>query len=106
EQIEAEVRFSLRLEIKLLLKAPDLVRCFKAHRQSPSLLGLLQSTPGVKSLPSASITRLPRSYGPVRLPSGRHQVWRSRWRTSPDRASPDNQPCLPRVLCPIPRRHT
>src|SRR4029450_2779850 len=89
---------------KLLLKAPDLLRCFKAHRQSPSLLAFLQSTPEVRSLPSASITRLPRSYGPVRLPSGRHQVWRSRWRTSPDRASPDNPHCLTSVLCPLPRR--
>ncbi len=26
----------LRLEIELLLKAPDLLRCFQAHRQSPS----------------------------------------------------------------------
>src|SRR4029450_2558011 len=89
---------------KLLLKAPDLLRCFKAHRQSPSLLAFLQSTPEVRSLPSASITRLPRSYGPVRLPSGRHQGWRSRWGTSPDRASPDNPHCLTSVLCPLPRR--
>src|SRR5206468_5559377 len=81
-----------------------LFRCFEAHRQSPSFLAFLQSMPEVRSLPSAGITRPPRSYGPVRLPSGRHQMWRSGWRTPPDRASPDNPHCLASVLCPLPRR--
>jgi hypothetical protein len=35
EQVEAEGRFRLRLTIQLPLKAPDLFRCCKAHRQSP-----------------------------------------------------------------------
>src|SRR6516164_11240254 len=33
EQVEAEVRFRLRLEIELLLKVPDVIRRFEAHRQ-------------------------------------------------------------------------
>src|SRR6266705_5805601 len=36
EHIEAEGRLRLRLAIELPLKAPDLLRCCKAHRQSPS----------------------------------------------------------------------
>src|SRR5208337_2409099 len=35
EHIEAESGFRLRLAIELSLKAPDLFRCFEAHRQSP-----------------------------------------------------------------------
>src|SRR5262245_26992749 len=31
-------------------------------------------------------------------------MWRSGWRTPPDRASPDNPHCLASVLCPLPRR--
>ena len=41
---------------------------FQAHRQSP-ILGSVQSAPEVRALSSASITRPPRSYGPLRLPS-------------------------------------
>src|ERR1700720_2732486 len=37
EHIEAESGLRLRLAIELSLKAPDLFRFFKAHRQSPSL---------------------------------------------------------------------
>ena len=33
---EPEVRLRLRLEIELLLKVPDLFRCFQTHCQSPS----------------------------------------------------------------------
>src|SRR5947208_17184323 len=36
EHIEAESGLRLRLAIELPLKAPDLFRCYKAHRQSPS----------------------------------------------------------------------
>src|SRR5450631_1298039 len=36
EHIEAEGRLRLRLAIELPLKAPDLLRCCEAHRQSPS----------------------------------------------------------------------
>jgi hypothetical protein len=35
EHIEAEGRLRLRLAIELPLKAPDLLRCCEAHRQSP-----------------------------------------------------------------------
>ena len=36
EHVEAEGRLRLRLAIELPLKAPDLFRCYQAHRQSPS----------------------------------------------------------------------
>src|SRR4051794_1445629 len=41
---------------------------FQARRQSP-ILGSVQSSPEVRALSSASITRPPWSYGPLRLPS-------------------------------------
>ena len=44
EHIEAEGGLRLRLAIELSLKAPDLFRCFKAHRQSPSPLHLRKRT--------------------------------------------------------------
>src|SRR5215471_6600445 len=67
EQVEAEVRLRLRLEIQLPLKVPDLIGCLQAHRQSPILLSV-QSTPEVRALSSAGVTRPLRSYDPVRLP--------------------------------------
>src|SRR6516164_285046 len=36
EQVDAEGRLRLRLTIQLSLKGPDLLRCYQAHRQSPS----------------------------------------------------------------------
>src|SRR5215813_8220806 len=36
ERIEAEGRLRLRLAVELSLKVPDLIRCYWAHRQSPS----------------------------------------------------------------------
>src|SRR5215468_5200036 len=36
EHVEAESRLRLRLAIELSLKAPDLIWCYRAHRQSPS----------------------------------------------------------------------
>src|SRR5271166_5287367 len=44
EHIEAEGGLRLRLAIELSLKAPDLFRCFKPHRQSPSPLHLQKRT--------------------------------------------------------------
>ncbi len=82
EQVEAEVRFRLRLEIELPLEAPDLFRCFQAHRQSP-LLFSFKSTPEVRVLSSAGITRHQRSYDPVRLPPGPSPNVTSRARPSP-----------------------
>src|SRR5262249_26173220 len=41
EQVEAEIRFRLRLEIELLLKVPDVIRRFEAHRQSMHISGFL-----------------------------------------------------------------
>ena len=41
--------------------------CFQAHRQSPHLIRF-ENAPEVRALSSAGITRLRRSYDPVRLP--------------------------------------
>ena len=57
----------LGLAIQLSLKHSDLCRCLQAPRQSP-ILCFFQSTPEVRALPSASITRLPRYSDPLRLP--------------------------------------
>src|SRR5215467_3716786 len=57
----------LRLAIQLDLKFPKRTRCCQTHRQSP-LLPSFTSTPEVRALSSAGITRPHRSYGPLRLP--------------------------------------
>src|SRR4051794_41923881 len=61
EQVEAERRLVLRLEIELPLKLPDTVRCCQAHRRSP-ILGSVASAPEARVLPSADITRHRRYY--------------------------------------------
>src|SRR6266853_1281643 len=67
EQIETVARLFLRLLVQLLLKHPDLHGCFQAHRQSP-LLSFFQSASEVRVLSSTGVTRLHRSYDPLRLP--------------------------------------
>src|SRR5215471_16676087 len=67
EHVEAVSRLVLRLAIQLDLKFPYLTRCYQTHRQSP-LLPFFPSTPEVRALSSAGITRPHRSYGPLRLP--------------------------------------
>ena len=67
EQVEAESRFRLRLEIELPLKPPDAFRCLQAHRQSP-ILAFVESAPEVRVLPSAGVARPQRYHDPVRLP--------------------------------------
>ncbi len=76
---------------------------FQAHRQSP-ILGSVQSAPEVRALSSASITRPPRSYGPLRLPSDPPPV--RRWGCQPQsgRVSPDDPHHPSNVPCPVPRR--
>src|SRR5215213_304910 len=76
---------------------------FQAHRQSP-ILGSLQSAPEARALSSASITRPPRSYGPLRLPSDPPPV--RRWGCQPRsrRVSPDDPHHPSTVPCPVPRR--
>jgi len=84
----------LRLEIKLPLKRPD-TRCCQAHRQSPILCSF-GSTPEVRALCSAGITRPRRSYDPVRRPPGLPASPGIRSRDlRPKRASPDH----PQHLC-------
>ena len=61
-------RHVLRLHVQFLLEFLDLTRCYQAHRQSP-LLPSLQNASEVRTLCSAGITRLPRSYDPLRGPS-------------------------------------
>src|SRR5712691_4811326 len=67
EQVKAVPRFVLRLAVQLDLKVPNLTRRCQTHRQSP-FLPSFTSTPEARALPSAGITRLHRSYGPLRLP--------------------------------------
>src|SRR5262249_59046810 len=67
EQVEAEGRLRLRLTIQLSLKGPDLVGVCRLIA-NPLHLAFFESTPEVRVLPSAGITRLQRSYDPVRLP--------------------------------------
>src|SRR5439155_14186220 len=62
EQVEAEGGLCLRLAIQLPLKAPDLFRCFKAHRQSPDPHPLRQRSrsqgPSLhRSYPAPSVLR-------------------------------------------------
>jgi hypothetical protein len=66
-QIETIFRFVLRLAIQLDLKFPNLARCCQTHRQSP-YLSSFTSTPEVRALSSAGVTRPHQSYGPLRLP--------------------------------------
>ena len=103
EQVEAEVRFRLRLEIELPLESPDLFRCLQAHRQSPRLLSV-KSAPEVRVLPSAGITRHQRYYHPFRFPPAPPPEVTLRPLPSPRRASPDYPHHLPCVPCPLPRR--
>src|SRR6185503_7804487 len=76
---------------------------FQAHRQSP-ILGSVQSAPEARALSSASITRPPRSYGPLRLPSDPPPV--RRWGCQPPsgRVSPADPHHPSSVPCPVPRR--
>src|SRR5205807_1417117 len=67
QQVEAIFRFILRLAIQLDLKFPNLARCCQTHRPSP-LLSSFPSTPEVRALSSAGVTRPHRSYSPLRRP--------------------------------------
>jgi hypothetical protein len=97
-------RLILRLAIQLALKFPDLTRCCQTHRQSP-LLPSFTSTPEVRALSSAGITRPHRSYGPLRLPDWPPPFLATFGAATPcqSRASltdPNHLPCMP---CSIPR---
>jgi hypothetical protein len=69
EQVKAKIRFRLRLEVKLSLESPNVIRCFKAHHQSPLLISF-KSVPEVRGLPSIPFPGLHRYYAPLRLPPG------------------------------------
>ena len=94
----------LRLAIQLDLKFPYLTRCCQTHRQSP-LLPSFTSTPEVRALSSAGVTRPHRSYGPLRLPDWPPPFLATFGAATPSqsRASltdPNHLPCMP---CSIPR---
>jgi len=94
----------LRLAIQLDLKFPYLTRCCQTHRQSP-LLPFFTSTPEVRALSSAGITRPHRSYGPLRLSDWPPPFLTTFGVATPNqsRASltdPDRLLCMP---CSIPR---
>lgn len=78
-------------------------RVFQAHRQSP-ILGSVQSAPEGRALSSASLTRPPRSYGPLRLPSDPPPVRRGGCQPQSGRVSPDDPHHPSNVPCPVPRR--
>ena len=97
-------RLVLRLAIQLALKFPDLTRCCQTHRQSP-FLPSFTSTPEVRALSSAGITRPPRSYSPLRLSDWPPPFLATFGAATPShsRASltnPDHLLCMP---CSIPR---
>src|SRR6476620_9868545 len=101
EHIEAVSRLVLRLAIQLDLKFPDLTRCCQTHRQSP-FLPSFTSTPEVRALSSAGVTRPHRSYGPLRLPD-----WPPPCLTTFGAASPTNPepPSLTQTTFPACRAH-
>ena len=102
EHVEAVSRLVLRLAIQLDLKFPNPTRRCQTHRQSP-FLPSFTSTPEVRALSSAGITRPQRSYGPLRLPA-----WPSPFlvtvrvassaRPEPPPLAADRPPCMPRSL--------
>jgi len=94
----------LRLAIQLDLKFPDPTRCCQTHRQSP-LLPSFTSTPEVRALSSAGITRPLRSYGPLRLPDWPPPFLATFGAATPSqsRASLTDPNHLPYMPCSIPR---
>jgi hypothetical protein len=95
--------FLLRLSIQLSLKDPDhscVCRLIANHIH----LAIFESTPEVRALCSAGITRPQRSYGPVRLPPEPSPGATLRPLPSPSRVSPDCSDYLSDVPCPLPRR--
>src|SRR5262245_42665630 len=105
EHVEAVSRLVLRLAIQLDLKFPNLTRCCQTHRQSP-LLPSFTSTPEVRALSSAGITRPHRSYDPLRLPDWPPPFLATFGAAIPSqpRASLTNPGHLLCMPCSIPRR--
>src|SRR4051812_2241591 len=90
-------------QVKASSEASGCSGVFQAHRQSP-ILGSVQSAPEARALSSASITRPPRSYGPLRLPSDPPPVRRRGCQPQSRRVSPDDPHHPSNVPCPVPRR--
>ena len=100
QQHQISVRLRRRVS---LFKSVRMLRGVPGCRQSP-IIGFVQSAPEVRALSSASITRPPRSYGPLRLPSDPPPL--RRWGCQPRsrRVSPDYSHHPSNVPCPLPRR--
>jgi hypothetical protein len=88
--------------VYLPLKHPDLHWCFQA--QSP-LLSFFKRASKVRALSSAGVTRLHRSYDPLRLPD-RPSSYRGGWRRDlhQHRVSPNYPDHLSYMPCSVPRR--
>ena len=104
EQVEAEGGLRLRLTIQLSLKGPDRFRVLSRLIANHLHLAIFESTPEVRVLSSAGITRPQRSYDPVRLPPEPPPDATLRPLPSPGRVSPDYPHHLSDVPCPLPRR--
>src|SRR5262249_16698066 len=107
QQVEAIFRFVLRLAIQLDLKFPNLTRCCQTHRQSP-LLPSFTSTPEVRALSSTGITRLHRSYDPLRLPDWPPPFLATFGHATPSQSRPSPTdpgplPCMPCSTPPVDR---
>src|SRR5215831_11048371 len=96
QQVEAIFRFVLRLAIQLDLKFPDVARCCQTHRQSPPLSSFT-STPEVRALSSAGVTRPHWSYSPLRRPDwpwpSNHVRKRDFRQPRASPTDPDHLPC-------------
>ena len=105
EKVEAVGGLRLRLAIELPLKAADLFRSCKAHRQSPRPSPASASTSEVRGLCSAGVTRPQRSYAPVRLPlEAAIPKMALRLAPRPKRVSPDDPSLSSDAPRPLPRR--
>src|SRR5215471_12010638 len=104
EHIEAEGRLRLRLAVELSLKVPDLIRCYRAHRQSPSPRPLRKRTrsqgPLLRRHYPASMLQRP-CPTPV-VTAARSDVEAATLAYNGSPLTTTNHPSD--VLCPLPRR--
>ena len=92
----------LRLAIELPLKAADLIRSCKAHRNSPRPSPSAASTSEVRGLCSAGVTQPRRSLRPCPTPALRPPP--QRWRRGPQPRQGGSPP-ITRIALPTCRAH-
>ena len=103
EQIEAEVGLRLRLARRAFSEGSGSLSGVSRLIANHLILTFFKSVPEVRDLPSTGVTRLRRSYAPVRLPPY-HRQTRRRGCDPRQHGSPP-LPGLPSyVPCPLPRR--